>query len=116
MSAMHFCDKCGKIMKVESNAGLSTASCGCGHYKFVNSGLIMKNKGEIKLDKGKGIADEHNSAPAEGKFPHDCSKCGNDECYVKDLGTFFSDESCIYLFKCTKCGHVDRQADGTSNI
>ena len=36
--------------------------------------------------------------------------------YVKDLGTSYSDESNVYLFKCTKCGHIDRQADGCSNM
>jgi len=116
MTAMHFCEKCGKIMSVEKNAGIVMASCTCGFFKNISKGIIAKNKGDFKDDKGRGIADEKNSAPAEGKFPHECSNCGHGEAYVKDLGTFYSDESCIYLFKCVKCGHVDRQADGTSNM
>ena len=102
-------------MTVLKNGGFATASCTCGKAKLLLSGVIAKNKTEAKPHVSKEVADS-NSAPAEGVFPHVCSKCGHGEGYVKDLGAFLGDESNVYLFKCAKCGHTDRQADGCSNL
>ena len=116
MSAMHFCDDCGKIMVVKKNGSLATASCDCGRAKLLVSGVISRSKTEKKPEVSREVADEKNSAPSEGVFPHVCSKCGHGEGYLKDLGASFSDESNVYLFKCSKCGYTDRQADGCSNM
>ena len=65
-----------------------------------------------KTQKGDGIFEQEENK--EG-FPHTCKKCGHSESEVHDLGAQYSDESNIYLFKCMKCGFVERQADGSGN-
>ena len=118
MSALHFCDKCGEIMGVNKQMGLSMAICACGNYKQVSSDITIKDKLSAKKDIGRGVLDAnagiHNKED-EG-FPHICPKCNYGEADVKDLGAFLSDESNVYLFKCRKCGYVYRQADGCSNM
>ncbi|MBS3074428.1 hypothetical protein J4447_03160 [Candidatus Pacearchaeota archaeon] len=116
MSAIHFCDKCSKIMKVESHAGLVTAVCSCGNYKQLDSGIKIASKIQSKKDNSKGVFDASIHNKGDEGFPHTCPKCGHGEADVKDLGAFFSDESNVYLFKCRKCGYVYRQADGCSNM
>ena len=116
MSAMHFCDHCGKILNITKNGSLATARCDfCGKAKLLLSGVITKSKTEIKPEVSKEVASDKNLVSQDAVMPHDCIKCGHKEAYVKDLGTSYSDESNVYLFKCVKCGYTDRQADGCSN-
>jgi DNA-directed RNA polymerase subunit M/transcription elongation factor TFIIS len=115
--SLHFCSDCGKIMKVNKQADLLLAVCGsCSTFKELSVGIVTTIKSQAVVERSKDVADEKNSAPAEGKFPHICSACGHDEAYAKDLGAFLGDESNVYLFKCVKCNHTDRQADGCSNL
>ncbi len=117
MSSMHFCEKCGKIMGVNKQMGLSMAICICGNYKQVSSDIVMKDKPSAKKDIGKGVLNANvNPEEKDEGFPHTCPKCNHEEADVKDLGAFISDESNIFLFKCRKCGYVYRQADGCSNM
>ena len=74
-------------------------------------GLSLIDKGSKKIEIGEGVL-RRIETPG---FPHDCKKCGHDQCDVVDLGAQYADESNIYLYTCKKCGHVDRQADGTGN-
>ncbi len=86
--------------------------CSCGFAKEIESEFAIPEKIQKKDEIGEGAISEDKSL--EG-FPHDCPKCGHDKCEVFDLGAFYSDESNVYLYKCKKCGYVDRQADGTGN-
>ena len=106
---MEFCLDCGKPLKIENN----TAVCSCGFKKQVNP-VTTSEKITKPEEKGEGVADKTNSGEGKG-FPHQCKKCGYGFADVVDLGVFYSDESNIYLFKCKKCSHTERDAYGCSN-
>jgi len=103
-----FCKSCGKILPLKEDDKAKVCSCG-----FANevSDVSFSQKGERKEKIGTGIYKE----TKEPGFPHTCKKCGHEECDISDLGVFYGDESNIYLYKCQKCGYVERQADGNSN-
>lgn len=86
-------------------------TCKCGFSKEIME-LSVPEKAEVKEEVGKGVSQEIKPLA----FPHKCEKCGHDECYICDLGAPVSDESNIYLYQCTKCKWVERQADGSGNV
>jgi len=103
-----FCKSCGRILQLKENNNVVICICG-----FANeaSEVSFSQKGEKKEKIGKGVYKEAKSLG----FPHTCKKCGHERCDISDLGVFYGDEANIYLYKCKKCGYVERQADGTSN-
>jgi len=112
MMYLLFCDKCGSILKIKIEEGRYFGVCGCGCIKEVASGIFGSGIMKKKEEKGEGVLQEDVSRG----FPHVCKKCDYGECEISDLGCAYSDESNIYLYKCKKCGFVERQADGTGNL
>lgn len=111
MKAMHFCNKCGKLLHVKEQEGILIGKCSCGFLKKIDSVMEISEKGkQSKIAKG-----VFENIESKGGFPHTCQKCGHTQSDVHDLGAPYSDESNVYLFKCKKCGYVERQADGSGN-
>lgn len=111
MSKIQFCNKCGNILTIKKEFDFFVGSCSCGAVKLITSEMDFSEKG--KEDKiAKGVLE--NKEDTEG-FPNVCKKCGHTQSNVHDLGSPYSDESNVYLFKCKKCGYVERQADGSGN-
>ena len=67
-----------------------------------------------RIEKGEGILNSEQEEIHQG-FPHKCKKCEHDFAEVVDLGISYSDESSVILFRCKKCGNVERDAFGSSN-
>ena len=109
-----FCDECGNILDVKLVDRKKFGFCSCGFVKEVSSEVISDEKEPERVKIGEGIINENSSEKLSG-FPHTCKKCGCEESEVYDLGASYSDESNKYLFKCKKCGFVERQADGSGN-
>jgi DNA-directed RNA polymerase subunit M/transcription elongation factor TFIIS len=110
MSKLVLCDDCGKIMHLHSQEQEKKWKCICG--------FIREHKGDVlsvekinKTEVGEGTFKPEKRAG----FPHTCKKCGFDKADVDTISAFYSDESDISLFRCQKCGHVERVTDGTSN-
>ena len=108
---MEFCPDCGRVLSIRSNEFRMIGSCRCGFFKEVERGFLPSEKRVIS-EKGQGVLETEKEA--EG-FPYICEKCGHGESEVCDLEASYSDESNIYLFKCKKCGYVERQAEGSGN-
>ncbi|MFA5993300.1 MAG: hypothetical protein WC796_06345 [Candidatus Pacearchaeota archaeon] len=109
---MEFCDNCGKLLIVKK-----VGSCSCGFSKEITKELVVSEQIQKVRKKGEGIIDSENENRKEMEgFPHDCKKCGHGEASVSEVKTGYSDEADIYIFKCKKCGFVERQADGCSNM
>jgi len=111
MKKMEFCPDCGRVLTINSREFRMIGSCRCGFFKEVERGFLPPEK-MIYSEKGQGVLENKEE---EGGFPHVCEKCGNGGADVFDLGASYSDESNIYLFKCKKCGHVGRDAEGSGN-
>jgi len=108
-----FCDKCGKLLKIEIRDAVKLGVCSCGFEKEIpeDSSIKFSDKSKKKEKKGEGVA-----LPEKRKgFPHLCTKCGNDDADAYDLGAQYSDECNVLLFRCKKCGNTTRQSDGTGN-
>jgi DNA-directed RNA polymerase subunit M/transcription elongation factor TFIIS len=105
---MEFCTKCGKPLK--ATEGL--VECSCGFTKILDSKISSTEKIKKPEEKGKGVAEEKETTKG---FPNKCKKCGYKYSNVIDLGASYSDEANIYLFKCKKCGNVEREAYGSGN-
>ena len=112
MNRQKTCDKCNALIALEEKDGQLWELCNCGRNKFVEKKIITSEKGKTQEKLGEGIAEEDKTL--EG-FPHICGKCSYNQADITDLGAPYGDESNIYLYKCKKCGHTERQTDGTSN-
>jgi len=112
MVNQRICGECNKLIALEEKDGQLWELCNCGRNKFIEKKIIISEKSKKNEKKGEGIAEEDKNS--EG-FPHICSKCGYDQADITDLGAPYGDESNIYILKCKKCGHSERQTDGTSN-
>lgn len=109
MKNVEFCEVCGKPMVPSETDNIW--KCVCGFTKESKSLMYATEK--IKNEKvGEGIVKDSDS---KGGFPHKCRKCGFALADVEVISAFYSDESDISLYKCKKCGHVERETDGTSN-
>ncbi len=106
---MEFCKKCGKLLKIDRG----TIKCSCGFSKISDSKISSTEKIKKPKEKGTGIFEKKEFE--EKGFPHTCKKCGHEYSDVVDLGVSYSDEANIHLFKCKKCGYVERDAYGSSN-
>ena len=106
---MEFCKKCGKPLKIDK--GL--IKCSCGFNRISDSKISSTEKIKKPEKKGKGIFDKRELE--EKGFSHTCKTCGYKYSDVVDLGAPYSDESNVYLFKCKKCGYVERDAYGSGN-
>ena len=40
---------------------------------------------------------------------HTCSACGNEKATLLYFGIIVGDEAALCMYKCLKCGHVDRE-------
>ena len=107
---MEFCNMCGKPLKIFQENEKSIGKCVCGFEK--EASLISNVHIPKKETKGEGVVDVEDDTSG---FPHKCKKCSHDYSDVTDMGTFYGDEANVYLFKCKKCGYVERQADGSGN-
>jgi DNA-directed RNA polymerase subunit M/transcription elongation factor TFIIS len=107
---MKFCDNCGKILELKNEGEKVIGSCSCG-FSIEIKDLIFSEKAEPKKKIGKGALTGYETKG----FPHECEKCGFGFCDITEYGPFFTDESPVYLYKCKRCGHTERQADGSSN-
>jgi len=110
---MHFCPKCGSLMKVTKIRDKKVLKCPkCGYVEETQNTQIIAYKEEIKHSpKEKTILVE--SSNKEETLPKIkgviCPKCGNDEAYWWVLQTRRADEPPTRFYRCTKCGHVWRE-------
>jgi len=112
MGTINFCEKCGKMLEISNFMDVRVGNCSCGFKKFIYAETGFEDMTK-KADKiGAGVLE--NKEDGQG-FPNTCKKCGHTLCDIHDLGAPYSDESNVYLFKCRKCGYVERQADGSGN-
>ena len=102
-----FCEKCGKISKIEKINNQKIALCSCGFEKQLeeDSEVFSKEKIIKKLKKGKGVINSKNSLAT---FPNKCKKCGYEGAEVIDLGVWYSDEGGVIRYKCGKCEYVQQ--------
>ena len=109
MSPIKFCPKCSNVLKHLRYMGKLTLKCdNCG-YTEEGSHLISSEKMEGKKQKI-GITSGKN---LYATFPHKCEKCGYDKAEVIDMGIKVSDEDPLILYKCGKCGHVEKELGKT---
>ena len=109
MSKLVYCDSCGNIIKNKQKDS-DKWKCICGFIKEHKGDVIAVDK-TLKPKVGEGIA----TPEKRTGFPHTCKKCGHGKADVDTISAFYSDESDISLFRCQKCGYVERVTDGTSN-
>lgn len=112
MHSTLFCKKCGGLLNTyETKDGVIEGLCvnGCTPLQKVQ---LSTTEHIAHQTKGTGVIPEETNQQG---FPHTCKQCGYEACEITDLGAQYSDESNIYLYRCLKCNHVERQADGTGN-
>lgn len=108
-----FCKGCGRMLKIASASENPIIICDCG-FVNENKGLTVSQKMQKKEKVGKGVVRENKKKNLSG-FPNTCKKCNHKYCEIFDMGVQYGDESGVILYKCKKCGFVERQADGPSN-
>lgn len=105
------CKLCGHMLELRrTDTGIFYGACKCGKtYEFSESPRVSEKVHNKEV--APGVIKE---LETQG-FPHICKKCGYGECDAEIIGAPYADESDIYLYRCKKCKHVERQADGTGN-
>lgn len=99
-----FCPVCKSLLSIKKEGYKSIGYCSCG---FKRTEGIELSSSEINQNKV-GETNVVNQEDSEG-FSHKCSKCGNNQADVTDLGEILNSEASVCLYKCRKCGNVDRE-------
>jgi DNA-directed RNA polymerase subunit M/transcription elongation factor TFIIS len=111
MKESPFCESCGKILNMNVENEVIVAKCDCGFSKTLTSFTFSEKNKPVSII-GNGI---FNETETSSYYPHICEKCGHNEANAYDIGVQYSDEANILVYRCKKCHHIERQADGTSN-
>lgn len=103
-----FCDKCGKIMKVENNI----CKCVCGFERALEIGGVNHSENiKQKPIIGEGAVEDKNLLAT---FPHECKKCGHNMAQVIELGVWYGDEAGVVRYKCGKCGKIEQDKESNT--
>lgn len=111
MNTSFFCGKCGRMLTAYDGRLEQDVVCACGHTQKMIHELTAGEKLSHAEKIGGGVV----RPDTKGGFPNVCKKCGHEGADVTDLGSPYSDESPIYLYRCKKCGFVERHSEGTGN-
>lgn len=106
---MQFCEKCGKILMIQSENGKNIGKCSCGFHKTINPEVSATEKLNQPPKEVELVSEKNEFAT----FPHKCKKCGYDKAEVIDLGILIGDEAAVTLYKCGKCKNSERKTWGS---
>lgn len=81
MPTLNICPKCGTNMLLEDENGTPMYACKACGYKTEILGLTE----------------------------HECSSCGYNKSVMHYYGVIYGDEAPLVMYKCIKCGNVDRE-------
>jgi DNA-directed RNA polymerase subunit M/transcription elongation factor TFIIS len=107
--SLQFCPVCKKLLQIKEKNDKIIGYCSCGFKRTCNIELSSKES-ILKKEKNLGIINDESDL--NQGIIHKCSKCGNEFADMLDLGDRLLSESNVYLYKCKKCNHVDRETDG----
>jgi|SRR3990172_8404401 len=105
---LEFCPSCKNILIPEKLNGKDFwVKCHHCHFskRFKGKALIEKEKVPKKGKTGNKISKVENEFAT---YKHKCQKCSFGKAQVIDIGSFYSDEDDLILFKCGKCGWSER--------
>lgn len=107
---LEFCPMCRGILAQKEEKGALIGVCSCGFKRTGGMSITSEdNNPERKCDLGGGVVD--NDYNKQEGFSRVCEKCGFDKA---EAFSITSNESEVTIFKCLKCGHSIRQAQGSS--
>jgi len=108
-----FCEKCGKISKIEEIEGKKIVRCSCGFEKQIEDDHEVSATEHVpkKPEKGKGAVSGDNQLAT---FPHKCKKCGHEKAQVIECGVWYSDEAGVVRYRCGKCGYTEQDKDSNT--
>ncbi len=99
---MEFCPKCGAML-VQKNKGSICSRCSYAGKKPVS----LETSEKLEEKKRIAVVKEKDSEVLP-IVNYDCKQCKNTKAYFWTVQTRASDEAETKFFKCTKCGHAER--------
>lgn len=107
---LEFCPMCRALLTQKEIRGKMIGVCNCGFMRTCGINITGEdNNNEKNKLTGSGVVGE-SDGKGEG-FSRICEKCGFDKCECFQIT---SNESEVTIFKCLKCKHSVRQAQGSS--
>ncbi|MDP2925496.1 MAG: hypothetical protein Q8N99_03935 [Nanoarchaeota archaeon] len=110
---LEFCPVCKSLLKLKEENGKTIGYCSCGFKRTSGIDLSSVDKEKKSTIRAGGVISNQDNI--EG-FDHICKKCSHDKAEVMDLGENSTNESNIYLYRCLKCGNIERQSIGAGNF
>lgn len=101
---LNFCPVCKSLLMLKEEQGRTIGYCACGFKRTSGIELNSSEKNK-KQAKGQGILGED----INQGFEHKCKKCSHNYAEIQELGEILNNESTVTLYKCKKCGNVERE-------
>jgi len=107
---LQFCPVCKNLLQIKNEGDKSIGFCSCGFKR--TGGIILEaddntNKHE---EKGAGFVSENQNISG---VEHICKKCGYNQAEVSEIA---ANEANIFIYKCLKCKHSEREVQGSSKF
>ena len=102
---MHFCPKCGSLLKFQTDKNKRVLACGCGYVQKKPEAQTIKEKVAKKED-FEVIQDNDKALP---QTEASCPKCDNGKAFYWLQQIRAGDEPETKFLKCTKCKHLWRE-------
>jgi len=102
---MKFCPKCGSILLPEKDKKKVLLKCKkCGFSEKSDEKPILREK--VKPTRKVEVVEE---GDVTAVYDHKCIKCGHDKSQLIQMHPQYGDEDDVILWKCGKCGFVERE-------
>jgi DNA-directed RNA polymerase subunit M/transcription elongation factor TFIIS len=107
---LQFCPVCKNLLQLRNEGDKNIGFCKCGFVR--TAGILLEADDNLsnKSKLGSGFVEE-----GEGQAGIDriCKKCGHNQAEVSEIA---SNETNIFIYKCLKCNHSEREVQGSSKF
>src|SRR3989344_2817823 len=104
-----FCINCSGLLKPKRVKHFESPLVYCGkcdvYFRTISPQSVIGTKKDDRCDTSIVMQDD-----SEAAVDYHCGKCENTKAYLHEQPPGYADEEYLRIYKCTKCGHVERGA------
>jgi len=106
---LQFCPICKNLLQIKNEGGKNIGFCSCGFKRTAGISLESDDKTNNMIIGG-GFVEENQGISGVDRF---CKKCGFDKAEVSEIS---ANEANIFVYRCLKCNHSEREVQGSSKF
>ena len=107
---LQFCPVCKNLLQIRNEGEKNIGFCKCGFVRTAGISIEADDNSDNKSKLGSGFVEEGQGVVG---VEHSCKKCGHNLAEVSEIA---SNEANIFIYRCLKCNHSEREVQGSSKF